>query len=365
MTTGEKIRQTLKLDYDNIFITKGILSGGRPVYFIFFNSKFPNASIQYNKVMSHQKFDFYRGDKLEQGVKQRMTYFPFEQLDKFDRSITNAYFIVYDLADYMRTPRYDWYTECVNAYDDIISNDTRLVEKCVIGKGRLEEITLEQLRKVDKYTSDKAQFYKDERQKFQGQGIKNTKFLNISFIKNTGSVQFYFLTESTDFEDKNKADHKVKTDKKQQYDLTSDKLIDNPSHTYDMILQVDNVFPNDSTKDISWLEVFSGEPVNSKLLKQILEVANIQIWDNTPAYQMQGYRFRLSQLDGGSSIYPESRPDTFWRQKHGNYGYLDKHFSQLLSKSTLDVFLNNMTSSFFSLLKKEGYIDPKTNVVKV
>ena len=45
-------------------------------------------------------------------------------------------------------------------------------------------------------------------------------------------------------------------------------------------------------------------------MKELLEVADVKLYDTTPAYQYQGFRYRLSQLD--SSIYPETRPDFFF-----------------------------------------------------
>lgn len=370
MTVGEKIKSTLKLtQFPNVYITKGLRSGSKSIYYIFFNSAYPQVKINHTKLKRMQNVDILRGEHLERGEVRPIEYFPFQKLEDFNSSVKNAYIVLYDIAGMNKFLRYDYFSESTHYsssdfYTDLVKGFSDVQLK--VYQNRLNELTIPQLRNVDYYTSDKTKYYKDIRKKYQGQGIKNTKLVDTALIPETGSIRFTFITEATDLSDKEidkeNLKHKMGKDKKQEYDIALDKLVDNPSHTYDMYLQLENVFPNNYYSDISWLEVYSGEVVNQKMMKELLEVADVKIWDTTPANQYQGFRYRLSLL--GASIFPESRPDSFWRQFHGSNGLLDKHFSQLFDKGTITTLANNLTSSFFNLLKKEGYIDEKTKTVK-
>ncbi len=214
---------------------------------------------------------------------------------------------------------------------------------------KLDEITLPELRDQDKYLSALTKKYKGIRKDVQGQGVKNTKFIESELIKKTGSVIFRFLAEATEENDK-------KMDKglsKKAYDFSSGKLVDNPSHLYEIQIQVDNIFPNDFYKDISWLEVFEGD-ITVANLKEIFDVADIKLSSNDASFQYQGFNYRLTQIDG--AIYPENRPDKVWGPRHGNNAYLTKHLAQVVDRGSFEIFFNQMVSSLRKKLKDSGYI---------
>ena len=332
MTTGEQLKKKLHLlNFPYARIRRVLTGGSLRIYQIVFDSRTPlrplTTYLLNNNILAPNVFD---------GNAEKYSYLPWADLEVFNAQLNPAIYLTTDVAGFYG--KKNNYSEKVYQYKD-----------------KLEELTIPELRNVDMYTSQTTQKYKDQRKDFQGQGIKNTKLLDSVVIPETGSLRFIFLTESTEI-DKKTLSHrmtKAKVDIKQQFDRASDKLVDNPSKTYDMYVQLDNVFPNSAFKDISWLETYNGEEVDEKMMKELLEVADVKLYDTTPAYQYQGFRYRLSQL--GSSIYPETRPDNFWRSKHGSQGLLDKHFSQLLDSGTIQVFLNNMTSMLIKHCRKLGY----------
>jgi len=224
-----------------------------------------------------------------------------------------------------------------------------ILENYIIKQNSLLEITLPELRDQDKYLSVITQKYKDIRKGIQKQGIKNTKFIESELIPKTGSVIFRFLSEATEEKDK-KMDSNLP---KKQYNFSSGELENNNSHLYEIQIQVDNIFPNDSFSDISWLEVFDGD-ITIDNLKEIFDVADIKLSSNDVSFQFQGFNYRLTQIDG--SIYPENRPDKVWGKRHGANAYLTKHIAQVLDKGTFEIFFNQMISSLRKKLKESGYI---------
>lgn len=339
-TTGQILKDRLKLkNFSSVKIRRLVTGGSLRTYQIVYDSRRPTFPITVGTLRNNILVP-----KVVNGDAETFFGTPWANIENFNGFLEPALFFVTDLSGlYGRKNNYS--------------------EKCVYSNKRLEELTIPDLRNIDQYTSDTTKTYKDQRKMFQGQGVKNTKLVDSKYIPETGSLLFIFLTESTEIA-KDKVSHKTtnaKVDTKQQYDNEMDKLINNPSKTYDMLLQLENVFPNNSYSDLSWLEVYNGEVVNTKMMKDLLEVADVKLFDNTPAFQFQGFRYRLTQLD--ASIYPESRPDNVWRKKHGNNGLLDKHFSQLFDKGTFDIFINQMTSVLIKHCKSLNYYKDKRIVI--
>ncbi len=332
MTNGQILKKKLSLNkFPHVKIRRLVTGGSLKCYQIVFDSRNPLRPITTFMLRKNKLIP-----KIVNGNANTFFGTPWADLENFNGILEVAIFFVSDLSGVYGKP---------NNYS----------EKYYKYSNKLEELTIQDLQKVDFYTSDITQKYKDIRKSYQGQGVKNTKLIETKYIEETGSLRFIFLTEATEIS-KNKQSHKMTTAKidiKQQFDVNSDSLIDNPSKTYDMFLQLENVFPNKSYSDISWLEVYNGEEINSKMMKDLLEVADVKLWDNTPAFQFQGFAYRLTQMK--SSIFPENRPDSFWRKKHGNEGLLDKHWSQLFASGTIQVLLNQMTSALIKVCKEKGF----------
>lgn len=332
MTSGQILKKNLHLlNFPHTKIRRVVTGGSIPCYQIVYDSRnvgrpltstLLNANILAPKIVA-----------FESGISK----LPWVTLDVYNGALSPALFFVTDVAGFYGVKKN--YSEKV----------------FTLKENKLQELTIPELRNVDLYTSNTTQKYKDIRKDFQGQGIKNTKLIDSTVIPESGSLRFTFLTEATEIA-KNKLSHsvtKAKVDQKKQFNVASNELIDNPSKTYDMYIQLDNVFPNNKFKDLSWLETYNGEVITSKMMKDLLEVADVKLFDTTPAFQYQGFRYRLSTID--AAIFPETRPDTFWKSKHGAKGFLDKHFSQILDSGTIQVFLNIMTSMLIKHCKELGY----------
>jgi hypothetical protein len=225
---------------------------------------------------------------------------------------------------------------------------------------KIEEITIPELRQQDKYLSALTSQYKDIRKGVQKQGIKNTKFLETKYIPETGSIQFLFLSEATE-----EGDNKMKQELiKKEYDPVADKLIDNPSHTYTEIIQLDNIIPNSHYNYMSWVELHGeNNPITTDDLKKLFETMNIKLWSSDPSFQFQGFNFRLTSKED-ASIYPENRPDKHWRKIHGANAYLTKHLAQLLDSGTFELFLNQMVNAFNNKLRELGYVKTRSHKKK-
>lgn len=339
MTTGLELKAKLKLSsFEYVKIRRVVTGGSLRVFQIAFDSRNTQRPLT-----SYLLTNNILMPRLTDGDAEGFFGTPWANINIFNGALSPAIFFVSDVAGFYGRPNN--YSE--KAYE--------------FKENKLNEITIPQLRDTDAYTSLTTQTYKTQRKQFQGLANKNTKFISTEIIKETGSVRFIFLTESTETKDKTGVSHTVAGERKAEFDVTQDALVSNTGKTYTMYIQLENVIPNEFYSDISWLEVYKGEIVDSKMIKDLLLVADVKLFDTTPAMQYQGFRYRLTQQN--AAVYPEDRPDTVWRSKHGDKGLLDKHFSQLLDKGSFDMFLNNMTSSVFSEFKKLGLVDPKTKIV--
>lgn len=326
ITTGQELKNRLHLSsFKYVKIRRVITGGSEKCYQIVFDSRNPSRPLTTFILQSILLPRVYDGNS------EKYSCLPWSSIEIFNGILNPGLYFVSDVSGFYGKPeRYSENFSCQN---------------------KLDELTIQDLRNYDAYTSNLTQKYKDIRTSFQGQSVKNTKLLDTQVIEETGSLRFVFLTEATETKGKKTTSHFVAGEVKTAFDREEDKLVDNPSNTYDMYLQLENVFPNSFYKGLSWLEVYNGEEVNEKMMKDLLEVCDVKIWDSTPAMQYQGFLYRLSQVD--SAIYKETRPDTFWRKKHGSQALLDKHFSQLFTD--MGMFLNLMLSSFIKVCRKQDY----------
>jgi len=96
--------------------------------------------------------------------------------------------------------------------------------------------------------------------------------------------------------------------------------------------------PGYEEKEMTWKEI-----------KEILNVANLQVACNCMSFQFQGFNAIVTMFD--ASIYPEQRMPTRWKKFHNDDSFLCKHLSILIT-SALNIYINNMTSMVNKYLKK-------------
>lgn len=99
----------------------------------------------------------------------------------------------------------------------------------------------------------------------------------------------------------------------------------------------------------------SDTRITWKEIKDVLEVAFVQVYCQCGAFHWQGVNYWLSQLDG--SIYPTDIEPKFWNRAdlHGDgNAFLCKHSYGIIR--SIDFFANQMTAMLNKKLKNEGII---------
>ena len=236
-----------------------------------------------------------------------------------------------------------------------------LIENYIINTHKiiiLDEMTLPELRDQDKYLSDFTKGTKEERKKIQNTANINSKFLETKIDEDEGSVTFKFLTEATELLQGNKKMNK--DEQKYQIDPNTKEKQKNPSHTYEIWIKVLNVLPTKENE--GWIEAYDieNEPVSNPQLKEIMNVADIQIFSNDPSFLFQGFQYNLTVKD--ASIFPENRKPKRWNKIHGETALLTKHIAQLFT--SMDFFLPQMASSLNDKLQQLGYLPKKRKHTK-
>lgn len=161
--------------------------------------------------------------------------------------------------------------------------------------------------------------FKKRRTKLIGGESKNAKLLDCEIDETANHVTFVWLTVVTpDIElygtDYVYGDVNIEGNK---------KIKRNKSKTYELKIRI--------LKFLDWLDVFEGEEITGKEIKEILDVSDIQVSSNDPSFQYHGFNYHLSSVFDGS-IYPTKIPDPVWGPRHNNGdGIVSKHLSSLLS----------------------------------
>lgn len=326
--TGHKLIKSLGLEkiylrHNSIYITRLLVPMSQKVNIVFYNSL---------RAMS-------KGEMLRHGVYPGMGYYglqlsrdelefnhtPLLNLDQFNGQIEDRFFITVDCA----------FQKHLNK-----RNFTKLPENKIpdsyIGKNLLKEITLGDLQYKQTIAPTTMEFRK-ERNKLMGNEARNAKLIDVVLDQGGNNITFQFLTETTPKYPKN---YKYK-----DVDPNSLELKNNPSKTYELQIKV--------LKFFDWLDVFEGEKITDKEIKEVLEVSDVQVFNTSPSFQFQSYNWNMSQLD--ASIYPTDIPSKVWAPERfkGEY-FLDKHLYGLIQG--LGFWHNPMASMLTKKLKDRGLI---------
>ena len=214
----------------------------------------------------------------------------------------------------------------------------------------LEFVTLYDL--ADKSNmSDFTSTWRKDRSRVMGAENTTAKLIDCFIDEADKSVTFGFLTESTELGDKEpsqtiNSDYRFYNSDKMETDPNNFNLKRNRSNTYELQIKILNF--------MEWLDVFEGEEIGPKEMKEILEVSNVQVFSTSPSFHWQGMNFNLSQLDG--SIYPTDISNPVWGPRHGDSSgyFLDKHLYGLLRQ--IKFWINPMASMLNKKLKSRGLI---------
>lgn len=181
--------------------------------------------------------------------------------------------------------------------------------------------------------------FKKERNKIMGRENHIARLVKCAVFKRKDVVEFYWHTPATDKYGKN---HKFKSA------IPSDfGLINNPKESYTIGLRVLDFF--------KWMDTYEkGYPIGKKDLKDILKVANIQVYSTDPSFHWQGMNWNISQLD--ASMYPTDIAPKVWNKEkyHGDgNAFISKHMTGIFN--SMEFYLNQMVEMLNKVMKEKGY----------
>lgn len=232
----------------------------------------------------------------------------------------------WDNVDYDKLPEFE-----MNRYKSIFKKYKRYKEKYPFW----EELRLSDLNK-NQGLSNFTKPFRKQTSKLLGKSTNVVKLIDAKLDINNDWITYFFLTEFTPHYKKGQFPQEVEAP---VMNLKTTK-------TYEIQVRILDI--------LQWLDTFKiKEEISKKDLKDILEVASIKWWSSVPSFQFQGSNYILTQFD--AAIYPETRPDNFWKKFHNSNNFLDKH-SVGISNSILSFWINPMVNMLNSRLKKEGIL---------
>jgi len=182
--------------------------------------------------------------------------------------------------------------------------------------------------------SDFTKPFMKDRQKIKGAGNKSAKLSSVKVNKKKDYVTFIFKSKPT-------------------YNNTTEVVDPNtmsfkPGKVYTQQIRLLDFFALAETKP-----GFKIDELSFAEVKEILQVADIQVWCSCGSFTYQGLSYYLTQLDGAihiNNIKPE-RWNTF-HDVGNSTGFICKHLSLLIN--SIDFWINPMTSMINRVLKNEN-----------
>ena len=180
--------------------------------------------------------------------------------------------------------------------------------------------------------------YNKETNKLMGPPTTHTKLKGMKVNKDKGYITFVWKTKRTPKYDK-KSKMKV-VDPKDEFKMK-------PARLYTIEIRILDFFNLLHTKP-------SGDFTNQDI-EDVLNVCDIQVWSNVPAYEFQGMNYNMTLFD--AAIYPEIRKPKVWntiKSKHGKIHdenqFLDKHTAGVVN--SIKFYIPQMRQMIKSYLKK-------------
>ncbi len=213
-----------------------------------------------------------------------------------------------------------------------------------INRNRIaEELRLSDLAK-NAGMSDFTLDFRKERNKIMKPENVTAKLIDCDVDSKNDHVTFIFLTPATE---KYTPGHKFKKVVPAGSDF---KIEDNPSKTYEIHIRILDFFSLLNT---------SPDEITEQDFKDVLEVANISIWADSPDFQYQGMNYHMSMFN--ASIYPTDRPPLEWNDKvnqhdnkHNGNQFVGKHVGGLLNQ--FKFWINPMKNMVVKETKSKGII---------
>ena len=343
MKAGEILIKKFGLEeMKNVKIARVLLSTYR-IYYVFYDSHLKNSPITPNRIRKSRRVAsiFSGGQFTNKNSDSIIRYTPMAppfSIREFGGDLgANTLIIAIDLAG----DRFVNDRGFTNKISESLDKECKIK---VLHNNKLEELTVYDLIK-NQGLSNFTKYYKMERGRVMGSETRSTKLIDLTTNKREDWIQFDFLSEATE---KYASGHKYT-----EVDPDGFRIIPNRSKTYTFSIRILNFY--------EWLGVFDiDEEVTVKDLKDILDVADIQIWDSSVAFNYQGMNYYLSQAN--ASIHPINIPPTKWNnyknkytgETHGGQQRLTK-MGQLIVNQFL-FYRNLMVAKINKVLKDEGTI---------
>lgn len=334
MTTGEKLKVIFGLEKFNYIKIARILISSIKIYFIWYDSlriTMPVTTFRIRK--SPYTAMIWRGIDLKRNSDTPPTYAPPIDIEDFNGMIENGLFFTIDLAGSNLIQPGNFSKKF---------RDNRMIF------GTLKEfVTMADLMDTKNISGFTMDFRKD-RSTIMGGENTQAKLLNVFLNKPDNSITFLFQTKAT----VGGTGKKLRRPPASQYQRPKKRtqplnlsLIGNPEKKYEIQIKVLDFF--------DWLNVFEGDEITRKEIKEIMEVSNIQIFSSAPSFHWQGFNFWLSQIDG--AMYPTDIAPKKWNKIHGDGdAFLDKHLYGLIRQ--MKFWYNPMASMLTKRLKDQEYL---------
>lgn len=345
MNTGNKLKKELGLEkLSNVKINRAVVSSYK-VLFVWYDTYRSNMPITSRRIKTWPWVaHIFHGTDLYHNTKKATVFTPPMDIEDYNGSLRGALVIPVDLAG----DRFIDATKLSKKFESIESNK-KLYLNMHLNKGLLKEIDLYDLKDKDNISAFTMKWRKD-RSRIMGQENTIAKLVDCYIDEAGKSVTFAFLTEATELKGKNPNDdiessYKSYDGPKGEVDPDNFKIKNNRSKTYELQIKIIDFF--------DWLDVFEGESIGTKEMKEILQVSDVQLFSTSPSMHWQGFNYWLSQID--ASIYPTNIAPTQWDKYHGDgQAFLDKHLYGLLRQ--IDFWLNPMSSMLTKKLKDRGLL---------
>ena len=188
--------------------------------------------------------------------------------------------------------------------------------------------------------------YNKETNKLMGNPTNHTKLTGIRVNRKKDYVIFVWKTKRTPKYGKNKS---MKIVDPKTFTLANGRI-------YTIEIKVMDFFKLLKTKP--------NEDFTNADIEEVLNVADIAIWSNVPAFQFQGMNYHMTMFD--ASIYPENRPPKVWNDRvsrpiegisgsggktHNEYQFLDKHTAGVIN--SIKFFIPIMRQMIWKYINKK------------
>jgi len=317
MKNGEILKSRLGLSHLKHVMISRVLGTAYKTYIVFYDSGRVNLPITTQRALKSDHIAML----FQYPFTEKPICLPLIHLEDFNGPLTPAMFFVVDISGTRGDRK--------NKVD--LKREGSISLSCI---GKLEELTLGDFKATD---SASAFTKRTRRQRNQAVGAENTtaKLVDVDINTVEDHVTFIFKTTAT-------IPIYPPGTKFQKTNPDTLSLQRNSDKSYELHLRLLNFFEWKEAQDI-------GQALTAKDIKEVLGVADLQVFSTSPSFHFQGANYYCSQVD--SSIYPTNIEPQFWNSPdlHGKDYFLDKHLFGLLR--SIDFFLNQMANMLTKRLR--------------